>query len=156
MLWLFAPCPFYLELRQTYNSGEFSIGIDFGALLCGGEELEWLTTFYHFSSKNHHCKVCVNHCLHSVRYHDNRALFEVLPNHPLHQLIRLHVDIRCWLIQQQNLVLRKQGSGETEELLLSCWEVALCLGVKLLRKRLDVFLETYLLESVPEILVVLD
>ena len=57
-----------------------------------------------------------------MRHRNNRNPSKLLPNNPLHNLIRLAIHIARRLVQYEDLALPQHGSCETEELLLPLGE----------------------------------
>ena len=54
-----------------------------------------------------------------MRYCDNRRLLELAPDRLLNQVIRLQIDSRCCLVQNQDLGFAQKGAGEADKLALT-------------------------------------
>lgn len=85
--------------------------------------------------------VGVDHGCKSVRNDDNCAVFEILLQLLLDKIIRLKINIRSRLIQDEHLRLPDDSARETEQLLLPDREDVIVVGDERLQTVRTIFLD---------------
>ena len=128
---------------------EFAILIklgDGGVGFISCKKLEWMVKFFGETTIHNKDPIRVNNSRKPMRNNNNSTISKALLQLFLNEIIRLQINVRSRLIKNKNLSLSKNGSSQTEKLLLTHREDRVVfgdLGVKFLFHVVDVAEEFY-------------